>query len=391
MSRLLARLFGRLPIGWLQLTHSRGRMAAALAGVAFATLLVFVQLGVWGALTGTVALSYAPFKADIVISASDVNTLTDGSPLPRRLLWQALADPGVAAAAPLHIGRLDWTRADGSVAALSVYGLPVEARDFAGAPLGGRLADLALPDVALIDRLTRGTEAAVMAGIGPDRPLSFEANGRTIRAIGSFALGGGFIADGAMITSDQTFLRLFASRVSGTPSHILVNVAPGADADAVTARLAARLAGEPVQVRSLEAMIAADITYQTTQRPVGVILGFGVFMGVLVGVIIVYQVLSTDVADHMKEYATFKAMGYPHRFFLGIVFEEALVLGVLGFVPGLILATLIYQGIAGATGLPVAMDAGRAAMVFAGTIAACTLSGALATRRLRAADPADLF
>ena len=55
----------------------------------------------------------------------------------------------------------------------------------------------------------------------------------------------------------------------------------------------------------------------------------------LVGLVIVYQVLSTDVADHLREYATFKAMGYPHRFFLGIVFEEALILGVIGFVPGL--------------------------------------------------------
>jgi putative ABC transport system permease protein len=66
-----------------------------------------------------------------------------------------------------------------------------------------------------------------------------------------------------------------------------------------------------------------------------VIFGFGVLIGVLVGLVIVYQVLSADVADHMREYATFKAMGYGPRFFLGIVLEEALVLGVLGFLPGL--------------------------------------------------------
>ncbi len=74
---------------------------------------------------------------------------------------------------------------------------------------------------------------------------------------------------------------------------------------------------------------AADLSYQTTQRPTGVIFGFGVAMGVLVGLVIVYQVLSTDVADHLREYATFKAMGYPHRFFLSIVFEEAAILGAI--------------------------------------------------------------
>ncbi len=136
---------------------------------------------------------------------------------------------------------------------------------------------------------------------------------------------------------------------------------------------------------------AADLSYQTTQRPTGVIFGFGVAMGILVGLVIVYQVLSTDVADHLREYATFKAMGYPHRFFLGIVFEEAVILGAIGFVPGLILSLGIYAAMAQATGLPVTMTADRAAMIFVGTVLACAASGALATRRLRAADPADLF
>lgn len=38
MSAILIRLFGRLPIGWLQLTHSPTCFAAAIAGLAFETL-----------------------------------------------------------------------------------------------------------------------------------------------------------------------------------------------------------------------------------------------------------------------------------------------------------------------------------------------------------------
>jgi len=107
--------------------------------------------------------------------------------------------------------------------------------------------------------------------------------------------------------------------------------------------------------------------------------------------VIVYQVLSTDVADHLGEYATFKAMGYSHRFFLGIVFEEALILGVLGFVPGFLVASLLLTGMAAATSLPLRMTWDMALMVFVGTVIACSISGAIATRRLAAADPADLF
>ena len=391
MTALLARLLGRLPIGWLQLTHSRTRMAAALAGVAFANVLVFVQLGMMGALNGTVGMTYAPIRADILISSVDANTLTDGSPLSRRLEFKALADPEVAAAAPFYLAKVDWTRTDGSTASLNAYALPVEAVRFAGPSVANALPALALPDSALLDRFTRGADRATLDAIGPATPLRFEANGRTITVTGTFALGGGFSADGAIMLSDQTFLRLFPSRIAGTPTHILVDVVPGADPSIVAARLSDLLSAEAVQVRTMESAQGADLSYQTTQRPTGVIFGFGVAMGVLVGLVIVYQVLSTDVADHLREYATFKAMGYPHRFFLGIVFEEAVILGAIGFVPGLGLSLAIYAAMAQVTGLPVVMTPDRALVVFVGTVLACAASGALATRRLRAADPADLF
>jgi putative ABC transport system permease protein len=384
-------VLGRLPIGWLQLTHSRPRMAAALAGVAFATVLVFVQMGMMGALNGTVRMAYTPVRGDILISASDAHTLTDGSPLSRRALFLALSDPQVAAAAPLHLGKLDWRRGDGSAASLNVYGLPVEAARFAGKDIVRQLPGLAVSGSVLMDSRTRDADSALLSRVTPEAPFRFEVNGHTMTAIGSFALGPGFSADGAMVVSDQTFLRLFPARTAGTPRHILVDVVPGASAEEVAGRLGPRLNGLAVQVRTMAAAQAADLTYQTTQRPTGVIFGFGVAMGVLVGLVIVYQVLSTDVADHLREYATFKAMGYPHRFFLGIVFEEAVILGLLGFIPGLLLALGIYAAMSQATGLPVVMTAPRAVGVFVGTILACAASGAFATRRLRAADPADLF
>lgn len=395
MSRLvtpmLTRLLGRLPIGWLQLSHSRTRMAAALAGVAFANILVFVQLGILGALNGTVAMNYAPFRADVLVSSTDSRTLTDGSPISRRFLARVQSDPGVADAAALYLAKADWTRPDGSVASLTVYGMPLDSAWFLGPLVDGQGETIRVRDVALLDARTRGIDAAAFQDVSLDHPMDFELNGRTLRAAGTFSLGGGFSADGALIVSDQTFLRLFPQRIGGTPSHVLVRMRHGEDAAAVARRLAILLEAEPLLVRSLAEAMQADLAYQTTQRPTGIIFGFGVIIGAIVGVVIVYQVLSTDVADHLREYATFKAMGYRHGFFLGIVFEEAVILAVLGFVPGLAISLAIYLGMATATGLPVAMTAGRAAMVLVGTVVACGLSGALATRRLRSADPAELF
>ncbi|MEM9797315.1 MAG: ABC transporter permease DevC [Pseudomonadota bacterium] len=384
-------LTGRLPIGWLQLSHSRGRLLAAVAGVAFANILVFVQLGILGALNDSTVAPYGLFDGDIMISSVDANTLLDGSNVARVRMFQALAVPGVADAAPLYIQNLDWTRPDGGTATLQTIGLDPEEDAFVPPRLREAVAGLRLPDTILLDSGTRGLPSTALSGIGPRNPYPLELNGRAVSSIGTVDIGGGFTADGSIYASDQTFLSLFQGRTSAAPNHILVVVDDGVDATVVVDRLRDALPMDVVKVDTLANAAAADLAYQTTERPTGIIFGFGVAIGVIVGIVIVYQVLSTDVADHLREYATFKAMGYAQRFFLGIVLEEAVILAVLGFLPGVLIAWGIYTAMSAATGLPLVLGPDRAAAVLVGTILACILSGVIATRRLAAADPADLF
>lgn len=391
MTAFLGRVLGRLPIGWLQLVHSRTRLAAALAGVAFANVLVFVQLGILASLNTSIVASYSLFDADIMISAVDANTLTEGSNVPRQYMFRALAVPGVAAATPVYIGTANWTRDADLEIAFNVFGFDPNARSMVSELIRDTLPAVINRDVALIDHATRGLESMSLEATGPGRPLRFEIDGRTLTAVGNFAVGGGFSGDGSLVVSDQTFFGLFPRRSAAAPDHILVELEPGADLQVVLAGIRTLVPDDLARVRTLADAAAEDQRYQTTERPTGLIFGFGVVIGVLVGLVIVYQVLSTDVADHLREYATFKAMGYGHPFFLGIVFEEALVLALLGFIPGFLVSWAFYALLAGATGLPIGMDAGRAAVILLGTVAACTLSGALATRRLARADPADLF
>ena len=391
MTDLLARVLGRLPIGWLQLVHNPARLAAALAGVMFANVLVFMQLGFLGALVDSVALPYRAMNADILISSSDANTLSDGSPLPRQRMFEALSVPGVLSATPLYFGKMDWKQPDGTIRTFDVFGIDPSVEAFKNSDVSAALDQLKLSDHAIIDRRTRNVPKALFASIDKGVPYRFEVKGRTITINSTFSLGGGFTTDGYMIMSDQTFLKHFPSRVAGAPNHILVRLAPGADRATVADRLAAILPDYDAAVRTIDQAIAKDQRFQTTQRPVGIVFGFGIVIGVLVGIVIVYQVLSTDVADHIREYATFKAMGYPQRFFLGIVFEEAMILALLGFVPGVLLAMALYAMVASATGLPLSMTAGRPVMVLIGTIVMCAISGAIATRRLARANPADLY
>lgn len=390
MSRLLQRLFGRLPIGWLQLTHNRTRFAAALAGVAFANVLVFVQLGIMNSMAAATLRPYQFFRADIMISAGDANSLTDGGNVARQWLLQAMADPDVVDGASLFIANVPWDRGDKDIS-LTTFGVNPVKTDFLAPEIAADLALLQVQDAAILDRLARGLARAEAAAIRPQSPLSFETEGRTLTAYATFAGGGGFGGDGYMMVSDQTFLSLFPARSSAAPDHILLSVRPGAQAEAVIARLKDLISDPALRIRTFAQAGQDDLRYQQTRRPTGIIFGFGVLIGVLVGLVIVYQVLSTDVADHLREYATFKAMGYGPRFFLGIVLEEALVLGIMGFIPGLIVGTAILTLMGSITTLPLAMTPSMAISVFGGTLVFSALSGAIATRRLAAADPADLF
>jgi len=391
MTAFLTNLLGRLPIGWLQLTHNRTRLAAAIAGVAFANILIFMQLGFRGALIESIRLPYEAFNAQIIVSGSDMNTLSDGSPLPRQRMFEALSVEGVASATPLYLAKLDWKQADGTERSMDLFGVDPAARTFRLDEVNDQLAQLSLPDFTVIDRKTRNVDPQIFADLNAGKQYRFETRGRTLTVFDTFEIGGGFAADGYMVVSDQTFLKLYPQRVSGAPNHILITILPGYDAEEIVKKLEHRLPAYDALPQTVEQAILRDQNFQTTQRPVGLIFGFGVAIGVLVGIIIVYQVLSTDVADHLREYATFKAIGYPQSFFLSIVFEEALILALFGFIPGILISMGLYAIVAQVTGLPIMMPPMRPLYVLMGTFAMCGLSGAIATRRLANANPADLF
>ncbi len=383
-----------MPVGWLQLTQNRTRLLAAVAGIAFANLLVFVQLGVVASLTGSVQLTYSPFRADIIISPPSA-TLFTGARIARRIVYLALSDPNVSDATPLYLGNLEWKRPNGISKTLIVYGIAPEATHFTSPAIASQLEGLKLADRVLLDSqirdLSDDKSSSSLTNLSPDNPATFEINGKTISAIGTFKLGSGFGSDGALFVSDQTFQRLLHESDTGTPSHVLINVKSGVDQQMAVLELKKRLSSEFVHVRTTAQALADDIAYMNTQVPMGIIFGFGVFIGVLVGIVIVYQVLSADVAAHIREYATFKAMGYTHLFLLTIVMEEAVIVAIIGFFPGIFLGALIYEVMGSATDLPLAMTASRALTVLLGTISACAISGALATIRLRNTDPAELF
>jgi putative ABC transport system permease protein len=391
MHRFLKAFRQRTPVGLKQLKHDPLRLLTAIAGITFADILIFMQLGFADALYKSNTQYPRALQTDLVLISSEAKNFGQLGSFTRRRLYQSLDVPGVESADALYLGSTQWRNPQTNEETLMlVVGQNPERPALDLPAVNEQLDVIRLPDTVLFDQASRGDYQEMIAQVQAGEHVTTEIGLRTVAVGGLFKVGASFADDGALITSDQNFLRLFGRRDAGAVSLGLIRLEPEADPAQVQAALQARLP-EDVQVLTHGEYIAFELNDIQSETPIGFVFGLGSAMGFIVGVVIVYQVLSTDVNSHLGEYATFRAMGFRNSYLLSIVFEEAVILSVLGFIPGLVVALGVYQLAAAATALPLAMPLSRAISVLLLTFVMCGGSGAIATRRLQAADPADIF
>ena len=391
MNKFLATLKNRTPLGWLQLKHNKTRLLTAIAGITFADILIFMQLGFQDALFQTNTQYPRLLQTDIVLVSSQARNFNSLFTFPQRRLLQAMDIPGVKSADELYIASVEWrnpqTREKTSLLAIGqnpdqpALNLPA---------INQQLDAVKMPNTLLFDKAARGDYQEVISQVEEGKPVTTEMARRTVTIAGLFELGASFGDDGAVVTSEENFLRLVPKREPGTVSMGLINVESGYEAEEVRAVLNNYLP-EDVQAFTHAEYVDFELNYLKTNSAIGFIFTLGSAMGFIVGIVIVYQILSTDVNDHLPEYATFKAMGYENSYLLGVVFEEAIILSLVGFVPSVLISLVLYTLTAGATSMAITMPMARVIVVFILTIFMCNISGAIATRKLQAADPADMF
>jgi putative ABC transport system permease protein len=380
-----------IPLAWLQLTREKRRFAAALAGIAFAVVLMLAQLGFQDALLSSVALLHSNLAGDLVLINPQYQSVIQPKTLTERRLYQALGSGAVASVDGVYLGvgpfknPFDRTERDIFTIAFkptsAVLNRPGVAEN---------LDKIRNPGMVLFDSIRRPEFGRVAEAFTESGPVIAEVAGRRVEIVGLFQLGTSFGADGNLVMSDETFVRLFPFRTRGLINVGLITLQPGQDRERARTEIAALLPPD-VRVLTHEEFVDLERRYWTTNTPIGFVFQLGVLMGLFVGCIIVYQILYSDVTDHLPEYATLKAMGYPDRFLLTVVLQEAAILSVFGFIPGAIISHLVYVVSRNATLLPLEMTWRRALVVYALTLGMCGLSAALAARRLKAADPAEIF
>jgi len=390
----------KIPLAWKNLTHDWRRLATAAGGVGFAVFLIFIETGFLHALLDSTAELVKVLNTDLVLASKSRFALVSIERFDRRRLDQARSLPEIAGAYPLFVetqmGMLK--NVDHKVGyPIRVVAYDLSSPVFDGTDVGENSHLINRPNSALVDAKTKRKYQLPTDDIGQLRKSHAELENRRVHLMDTFSLGTDFSTDGSLIMSDQNYAQYFpyAAGMDDPMSRIdlgLVQLKEGANVKDAKQQLAKALQKfNDVDVFTKAEFMAKERMFWLRNTPVAFVFVVGTVMGFIVGIVICYQIIFTDVTDHLPEFATLKAMGYADSYFLGLVLKESLYLSVLGFIPGVLASFATYAFLAAQTGLLLRFSAERVLTVFGLTALMCVVSGCLAIRKIVSADPADLF
>jgi putative ABC transport system permease protein len=395
LRRLLGSLnLADLPLAWLQLKRQPIRYLVAVTGIGFAALLMYMQIGFQSGLLTSATTFYEALDADLILISP--GTLNSGNfqQFAQSLLFNALGVEGVKQAIPLYVANVNVQKLDGvKPTSLRLIGYDPDSRVLKLPEVIAQQEILKTPNYVLFDTLGNRNSGPIAAAVKENgyQDLILSDFSKTFRVMGLFRLGSTFAADSNLISSDSTAIQLAYRQINeGEISLGLLRLKEGASPIRIQ-KFLQRQYGQELQVLTKDELIAQETNYWNTASSFGVIFGFGTIMGLLVGGVVVYQVLYTDVSDHLKEYATLKAMGFADGFILTIVIQEALLLGVSSFIPATVVSTGMYAFLTATSGIRIEMTSDKTLLVGSLTLGVCAASAAIAIRKLRDADPASVF
>jgi len=391
MISALQKALKRTPLAWLQVSHNPVKLAIGLAGVSFSNLLMFFQLGLLDSIYNSQRKPIERLRADLVMVSAGYSNMGSLQVFDRSRLYQALGVEGVEGVSPLHISRATWitpeTRKSFDV---YVYGVNLNRPSLAFPELEGQISQLQPLRNALFDRNSKKQYGPIAAELKREGLVNVEVNQKQLRIIDTFSLGSTFAADANLIVGDNTFYFLFPEKNPNKIELGLIQLKPGSNPLAVQ-RALQPLMSKDVKVLTRKELSTLELDYWKRNSSVGFIFSLGVLVGFVVGSIIVYQILFSDVMNSLPQYATLKAMGYTDRYVISVVIQQSAILAFVGFIPGVLTSMGLYWLLATVTKLSVFMTTTRALQVLLLTFVMCVGSGALATRKLVQLDPADVF
>jgi putative ABC transport system permease protein len=372
-------------LAWRMLVDQKGRTALATGGIFVAILLIFVELGFFMAVPQGGLLIYDHMRFDLLVCSDKYIFQSQSGQFPRARLETATTVPDVAQASPVYLGGGKWQDPKGGPKLdIAVIGFDPEAGIFAVPDIERQKAVLETPDTVILDSTTRSL-------FGPlDTGRVVDIAGHRVTIGGQYVLGTGFLGLGIALAGEANFFRMFPQRPRDTVNLGLVRLKPGADPGRAAQALRAVLPAD-TKVFTRPELVAQEVTYWTTRTGTGIIFGSGLVVSFVVGIMVLYQTLATQITRQLPQFATLKAIGYRDRYLNGVVLVESFLIMAVAFLPALGAALVIYEVVRQQTLLPLTLDAPQLLAVFAITLIMAAASAFLSLSGIRRADPAEIF
>ena len=383
--------FRKIPLAWLLLSRQPLRLLVAIAGISFAGILMFMQLGFRDGLFDASVTVHRLLDADLVLISPRSKSSISMSGFPKRRLIQALAQKEVLSVAPVNLNYLLWRNPE-NLKTRSILALGFNPEDslLIDEKFKAKAESLKNPGRVLFDTLSRPEFGPIEEWYNNGRSVETEVAGKRVKVEGLVELGPSFGADGNLITSRETFLRLLSGNPKGSIEIGLIKLSEESDHQFIKNILNKSLPND-VRVLTKKEFIDFEKNYWRDSTAIGFIFSLGALMGFVVGCVVVYQILYSDVSDHLPEYATLMAMGYRLKSLLFVVAREGFLLALFGYIPAYFSGQILYAVIRDSTKLPISMDSSKAVLIFVLILIMCMGSAAIAMRKLVDADPAEIF
>ena len=385
-------LDGSVPLARRNLLADRRRLGRSAAGIAFAVLLMMTELGFLNGYIDSMLLMIRQLDGEILLVNGAAYQFERVAPFPRRHLYAARGIDGVASVRPFYIERIRgiWKNPQNhKLFAVLTFAFDPDQPVLLLPEVSAQLDRLRKPYAIITDQHSRENLGQATSG------TETELAGRSVRVVGTFWLGPNFFNDGNLLMSDQTFFNLFGgSGPDGTdlPDAAVgvVKVRPGYKIQSVQRSLRAALPND-VAVLTKEDLIEQEAQLHAKLSPVGPIFVVGTIVGFVVGMLISYQILFTELSDQLRQYATLKAMGYRNRYLVRVVLQQAVFYAMVGYVPAWLLCFVLFKLVAKIAVGPMEVTTSLTVTTLSLTVAMCVVSALVAVRRVIATDPADLF
>ena len=396
----------RTPLALHNLWHQFTRTVVSVAGVGFALLLVFMQLGFQGAVSHTSTNVFEHMQFDLLLRSADYAHLYEPGRIARTNLNIAAGLAEVREVVPMWVALQNWRSlapVDNAklmrthrpqFLPLAVMGIDPDDEVFDLTEITASQYLLKADRNVLVDDSTR-PDYGPRSGkrfTRADAGRAAEIGGQHFKIAGVFKLGTGLAANAAVLTSATGFDRAVPWDANKQVSFGLIRLNRTAEAATTAEKIRSRLGNDATStVMTRREVLDWERNRWLWQTPIGLIFQLGVALSLLVGAAIVYMVLATDVTDRLPEYATLLAIGYSRRYLISIVLTQAVALGVAGFILAWIVSEVLYRLTSTVSGIPIAMNSGRVLGVAVLGVAVCVVSGSLALRKIWKAEPASLF